>query len=153
MKGEGGIFSQGYDNFLFAFLFNERTWCVHSCGHLPNNPLFRPFIYSVRFTLGEKWLFIIKSIRLIIKSFSKFYFTTTVWQLSWPLSRSFSLLCSAKGVFSPVSPYCGYFHPLSFSYYHVVYLVCKINLISFDNSLIIYKFRSRVLVERKSVPL
>ena len=66
----------------------------------------------------------------------------------WPLSRSFFLLCLAKGVFSPVPRYCGYFvpsHILSLCTFTFWY---KINLISFDNSLIIYRFRSKVLVRR-----
>ena len=43
--------------------------------------------------------------------------------LSWPLSRSFSLLCTAKGVFSPVPPYCGYLFP---SHFFVIMLPCFI---------------------------
>ena len=57
--------------------------------------------------------------------------------LLWPLSlsRSFYLLCLAKGVFSPVPPYNGYFQfcPLSFSCYRVclprftslIFVYCK----------------------------
>ena len=47
-------------------------------------------------------------------------------QVSWPLSCSFFLLCSAKGVFSPVPPYHGYFVP-SHSHYHC-YLPCFVAL-------------------------
>ena len=43
--------------------------------------------------------------------------------LSWPLSRSFFLLCMAKGVFSPVPPYSGYFVTSHFIVIMFVYLV------------------------------
>ena len=43
------------------------------------------------------------------------------------LSRSFYLLCLAKGIFSPVPPYRGYFKTFSFYCYHV-HLPCFILL-------------------------
>ena len=74
--------------------------------------------------------------------------------MSWPLSRSFFLLCVAKGVFLPIPPHCGYFIPSHFIVVMLFTFLCsnmsldlyillwyKINLISVDNSIIIYKIQ------------
>ena len=53
--------------------------------------------------------------------------------LSWPLSlsHSFYLLCLAKGVFSPVPPYRGYFIPSHF--FIIIHLSLKIHWAPFSH--------------------
>ena len=59
----------------------------------------------------------------------------------------FPTLYSKRGIFTH-SPLLWVFHPISFHCYHVHLPCFKINLISVDNSLIIFSLRSKVLVER-----
>ena len=52
-------------------------------------------------------------------------------KVSWPLSCSFFLLCSAKGVFSPDPPYCGYFVP---SHFHIIIVDTVDAILHFSSS-------------------
>ena len=127
---------------IFSFFITiSHDWCLEGVI-IEYDQISLVIIYSdfgcifsdvvVMFSCMFKFIYFWSSYRLFTLIYTAFDFGFFSWiyfdrylHVSWPLSlsRSFYLLCLAKGVFSPVPPYRGYLKPSHFFVIMCMYLV------------------------------